>query len=203
MEIYDISYPIHPQMFVYPGDPSPRFLPLESPTETSPITTTWLELSSHTGTHVDAPAHLFPNKTPIDKVPLSSLVGNALVVPFNDSKNMDPDFYKNYTPLKGLILLLKTFNETTQESGTWGLTPKVIRYFIGQEIRAIGIDTLSIDGFEPTDLINHKLLLEAHIPIIEGLDLSKIRPGRYFCVCLPLKLKGLDGAPARCLLIRF
>ncbi|MFW9855524.1 MAG: cyclase family protein [Candidatus Thorarchaeota archaeon] len=203
MKIYDISSSIHPQMSVYPGDPPPRFRTLVFPAETSSARMTWIEFNSHTGTHVDAAAHLFPDGQTIDLMSLSSLIGDAEVVMFNDPEHMYPDYYKETIPLRDTILLLKTSVNNSRVTGGGNLSPEVIRFFIQQGIKAIGIDTLSIEGVAHSGLMNHRLLLKARIPIIEGLVLNHVPFGHYFCVCLPLKFKGLDGAPSRCVLIRF
>ena len=190
-------------MEVYPGDPAPRFSALDSPTETSSITTTWVEFNSHTGTHVDAPAHFFPNKAPIDQISLSLMIGDAIVVSFNNPEHLSTDYYEAFQPLSDKIVLLKTVEDKLQEPEFLGLSHELVQFFIRQGIKAIGIDTLSIDRVDQSNLVTHRLLLEAQIPIIEGLNLTQVPLGDYFCVCLPLKLKGLDGAPARCVLIRF
>ncbi|MFW9779919.1 MAG: cyclase family protein [Candidatus Heimdallarchaeota archaeon] len=203
MEIFDISASIHPQMSVYPGDPPPRFTVQVSQTETSSAAITWIEFNSHTGTHVDAPAHIIPDAKTIDLVSLSSLIGDAEVVMLNDPEGMHADNFKETIPLRDTILLFKTHVNNPQVAGAGHLNPELIQFFIQQGIKAIGIDTLSIDRAAHSDLVNHRLLLRAGIPIIEGLALHHVPIGHYFCVCLPLKFKGLDGAPARCVLIRF
>ena len=200
MRIYDISMTIHPQMAMFKDDPFPKFTIWDKPSDQNNFTTTKLELLSHTGAHVDAPSHLLPEAKSINEVSLENLVGEALVIevlPNGDfSSHSDPH---------GKIVLLKTGESAYLSKGVFRknfLAPNVmeIKKLIDASIKAIGIDTLSIDSFE-TEVIIHPLLLEANIPIIEGLDLDAVPSGEYFCVCLPLKLQGLDGAPARAIII--
>ena len=106
----------------------------------------------------------------------------------------------------GKIILLKTGESSYLTQGVFRsafLTPQAgeIKRLIEAKIKSLGIDTLSIDGYNDLEAINHHLLLEAGIPIIEGLNLENVSPGEYFCICLPLKLQNLDGSPARCSLI--
>jgi arylformamidase len=202
MQIYDISMTIHPHMAMFEDDPAPRLSIWEQPSEQNSFTTSKLELLSHTGTHVDAPSHLFPGTKTIDKVLLDDLVGEALVIEVLADGNFSP-----HSDPQGKIILLKTGESTYLRKGVFRsnfMAPNAIgiKKLIDANIKAIGIDTFSIDNFE-TEVINHSLLLEASIPIIEGLDLSKVPLGEYFCVCLPLKLQDLDGAPARAIIIRW
>ena len=202
MQIFDISMTIHPQMAMFEDDPPPKFSIWEQPSEQNSFTTSKLELFSHTGTHVDAPSHLFPNTESIIEIPLDHLVGEALVV-----EVLSDGALSSHSDPQGKIILLKTGESTYLRKGVFRsnfLAPnaKEIENLIDANIKAIGIDTLSIDNFE-TEVINHPLLLEASIPIIEGLDLNEVPPGEYFCVCLPLKLQGLDGAPARAIILRW
>ena len=200
MRIYDISMTIHPQMAMFKDDPSPKFTIWEQPSNQNNFTTTKLELLSHTGTHVDAPSHLLPEAKSINEVSLENLVGEALVIEV--LQNGD---FSSHSEQHGKIVLLKTGESAYLSKGVFRknfLAPNVmeIKKLIDASIKAIGIDALSIDSFE-TEVIIHSLLLEANIPIIEGLDLDAVPLGEYFCVCLPLKLQGLDGAPARAIII--
>ena len=191
---------IHPQMTMYKDDPPPKFSIWEPPSEQNSFTTSELELLSHTGTHVDAPSHLFTSAKSIDQISLDSLVGEAIVVETLPDGNLSL-----HSNTQGKIILLKTGESTYLSKRVYRdkfLVPNAIeiKKLINANIKAIGIDTFSIDNSE-TEVINHHLLFKASIPIIEGLNLYDISSGEYFCVCLPLKLQGLDGGPARAILI--
>ncbi|MHA1214783.1 MAG: cyclase family protein [Candidatus Hodarchaeales archaeon] len=206
MKLYDISLTISTEIIVYPEDPKPKFTKYEEPDEENSFHTTLIEFLSHTGTHVDAPSHLLPKGTTIDEMPLKNLVGEALVIDTSRPELMTTKNVRKNSPLKEKIVLLKTGEGGNLKKGIFNehyLAPgrELAEWLVKQEIKAIGIDTLSIDRFDITEVESHPIFLEAQIPIIEGLYLEEVTTGTYFCVCLPLKLKGLDGSPARVILI--
>ncbi len=186
---------------MFEGDPQPKFTIWEQKSKEKSFTTSKIELLSHTGTHIDAPSHLIPKAAAISEISLEQLIGEALVIEVLPNGDL-----ATHSDPHGKIILLKTTESHHLAQGVFRskfLTPNAfeIKKLINAKIKSLGIDTLSIDPLEDLEVINHPLLLKAGIPIIEGLDFEKIPPGEYFCVCLPLKLQGLDGAPARGVLI--
>ncbi len=209
MRIMDISMTIRSDMVSYPEDPQPKFSPWDVPNEENSFRSTWIELLSHTGTHVDAPIHLFPNGIGIDQLQLNCLIGDAIVVDVTNKEKMSVNYFKTHKDtLKDKIVLLKTGEGNYLEKGVFRknyLAPDrtLANFLVDQGIKAIGIDALSIDRSDIFEIEAHPVFLEANIPIIEGLYLEEVNPGSYFCICLPLKIKELDGAPARAVLIEF
>ena len=181
--IIDISRPVGADTPVWPGDPAVRVEPVARLEAGDPAAVSRLVLGTHTGTHVDPPAHFVPGGATVDQLPLDVLVGPALVT---DAATAVP-------PATERVLL---------KSGAPGgvVTTELARRFVDGGVRLVGVDTLSLEP-ETEDYPVHRLLLAAGVIIVEGLDLSAVAPGRYQLVCLPLRVAGGDGAPARAVLI--
>ena len=169
-----------------------------------------LELGSHSGTHVDAPLHFIPRGAPIDRVPADALCGPCRVVEIDDDRRVDlPELRRR---LRGRVperLLLRTRNSRRRLMTRPGfaedfvyVTPDAAAWLAEGGIKAVGVDYLSIERFRFESPDAHRALLGAGVPIIEGLDLSDARPGEYELLCLPLRVAGADGAPARAMLRR-
>ncbi|MCX7021574.1 MAG: cyclase family protein [bacterium] len=165
--------------------------------------TSELSLCSHLGTHVDAPAHLFPDGKRLGQLSLGPFVGPALVVDCGDARvigrTLPLDALKS-----GDRVLLKTANSARREGGFFEdycyPAGDAIQLLIERGISLLGVDGPSVDGFEVEPLV-HRLLFERGIPALEGLDLSSAAPGRYTLVCLPLKIDVAEGAPCRAVLL--
>lgn len=181
MNWVDISVPLAAGITQWPGDP---LFAASSITEDG-ATVTSLSMCAHTGTHIDAPLHYFRDGVPVDALELDVLIGPAVITTLDEMRI-------------GERMLLRTRNSLRQ----WWREPfredydclsvEQARVLVQAGVRLVGIDYLSIDGAD-----THRVLLEAGVAILEGLDLSKTEPGNYDLVCLPLKLQGADGAPAR------
>lgn len=167
---YDVTRPIHPGMPVYPGDPPVKTTLVSE----YPAVTRW-SLGSHTGTHVDAPRHLGFDGG-VDTLSLEVLCGPVEVRP----AEKPPFDLPSRVLLKGDIRLDEAWTDALLTEG----------------VQLVGVEGLSIEeGLEA-----HTRLLQAGVVILEGLDLSLVPPGTYQLLCLPLKLRGGDGAPARVVL---
>lgn len=172
MKIYDVSVGLHSGMYVYPGDPEFQRALMKA----GDAYISSLSLGTHTGTHIDAPAHFFPNGTTIDQLDLNDLICSVEVVtsPFLPKNTCKAVFFKNAVPLS-----LDTA-QTLLDNGT----------------RTVGCDT---DSIGDDDI--HRFLLKNEIVIIEMLDLSKVLDGVYQMIALPLKIEGADASPARVVLL--
>jgi arylformamidase len=197
MKWYDVSRPLSRDMLVYPGDIIPSFHQ-EKPGN---YRISDLHMSSHTGTHIDAPIHYLDTGDTIDTVPIDSLIGRCRVVEVGIAGSRITK-----THLTGKIenaerLLLKTVfsgKEIFQEDYPC-LSLDAAEYVISCGIRCIGIDSPSIESFNCNGNV-HRKLLGAGCLIIELLDLSVVGSGEYEMIALPLRLKGLDGSPSRVIL---
>ncbi|MEW5870117.1 MAG: cyclase family protein [Chloroflexota bacterium] len=210
MRIYDISVTIRPELPVWPGDPSIRLERISKMEEGASANVTHLNMGAHVGTHVDAPYHFLGGEAPtVESLPLNLLTGRAYVLHLPDhvERITAEVLQRAEIPPRTRRLLFKTRN-----SALWArqpqqfdpdfvaITPDGAQYLVGRGIKLIGVDYLSVAPFQegaPT----HQILLRAGMILLEGLDLSQVSQGRYTLYCLPLKIAGSDGAPARAILI--
>jgi arylformamidase len=208
MEIIDISVPVRPGMVVYEGDP-PVWLERVADVAAGDLATvSRIDMGVHTGTHVDAPAHLLDGAPGADALPLDSLLGDAVVV---DAEGVDGDLDASAIdslriPAGAARVLLRTRNGRLWERDRFepsyvGLTEDGAQALADAGVRLVGIDYLSI-ATAADPLPAHLVLLRAGIVILEGLDLRGVAPGPYRLACLPLRIIGADGAPARAVLMR-
>jgi arylformamidase len=210
MQIYDVSLTISPDLPVWPGDPAVSLERIQKMEEGANANVTQMSLGAHVGTHVDAPYHFLGGDSPtVEQLSLNLLTGRAYVLHVPDEVDLITAevLVKAEIPSRTRRLLFKTRNssfwakkETNFQTGFVGLSPDAAQFIVEKGIRLVGIDYLSIAPFKqgrPT----HRILLEAGVVILEGLNLSAVSPGRYSLYCLPLKLAGSDGAPARAILV--
>ena len=180
MPIWDITRVLGPRTPVWPGDAP---VELERSGSAGGVYVTRLSCSAHAGTHVDAPAHFYDGGRGVDELPLEILVGPCLVA------ELDPDLA---TPPAERVLY-RSRGGRLDENGA--------RRLLAAGVRLVGIDADSIEAEREGHPV-HRLLLSAGVVIVENLDLAGVRPGEYELVCLPLRLEGADGAPARVILKR-
>ncbi len=208
MVIYDISLPISESLVTWPTHPSIRINQPRHLEKGDHATVSEIRMSAHTGTHIDAPNHFMPKGSGIDALDLNLLVGMALVVDASRAEQISA------SELTGMQIPDNTERVLfrTRNSERWhrnledffedyvGITQSGTDWLIKHGVRLVGIDSLSVATMDQSVPI-HKALLGAGITIVEGLYLKGISPGMYNLVCLPIKLMGLDGAPARAILI--
>jgi arylformamidase len=208
MHTYDITLPISKELPVWPGDPPFEIRHIDSIAAGGNTNTSWISMSAHTGTHVDAPDHFLNNGKTIESLPLNVLSGRVYVLHLPKAKVITADMLKEAEiPPRTRRVLFKTCNSNHWSNGEndfqtdfVGLGEDGARYLVDRGFKLVGIDYLSIAPYKqsrPT----HEILLKAGMVIVEGLDLSQVSAGRYTLYCLPLKLAGSDGAPARAILI--
>jgi len=204
MRIHDISVPLAPTLTVYPGDPSVRIDPWSQISEGEAANVSRVIISTHSGTHIDAPRHFSDDGLSVDKIPLSLLMGPALVVSLPEVKVIGKKELERL-PVRGVTrVLLKTDNSLLWKRSTFSadfaaLSVDGAQYLVEAGVKLVGIDYLSMERHEGDGSV-HRTLLEAGVLILEGLDLSEVGPGGYELICLPLRIAGGDGAPARAIL---
>lgn len=205
--IYDISVPIRSGGLVYPGNPYIEIALQQAVAKGASANVSTIRFGSHTGTHADASRHFFDDGQPVDKIPLERLIGPALLVSFGDDVMYVGATELRAHDLKGhKRILLRTRNSaflsrTEFVKDYTYLAPDGAQYLVDQGVELVGIDYLSIEQFHSGHHRTHRTLLERSVVIVEGLDLSVPAPGEYQFICLPLRLEGCDGAPARAVLI--
>lgn len=204
----DVSAAIHADMVRWPGDPQVQVTQLSSIAAGQSYNLSWISMGAHSGTHIDAPLHLLAGAPSMDEVPFGALIGPAQVIEVTSERWVEPEDLRPFTIGPGDRILLKTTNsQRCWKSSDFiedyvSLSPAAAHYFVDRGVASVGIDYLSIGEYGPAGEDTHKTLMHAGIWIIEGLDLSAAAPGWYDMVCLPLKLTGAEGAPARVVLRR-
>jgi arylformamidase len=204
-KIFDVTAPLSAALPIYLGDPPLRFESAQRISDGAPFNLMRLEMGCHTGTHVDAPYHFLADGMTVDQIPLDILVGKARVLEMNGSRKVDRSDLESIDLREDIRLLLKTRmsgqlrNSTFQKDHVF-LTEDGARHLAQVGIKLVGIDYVSIDEFGNADFPAHHVLLQAGIVIVEGLDLSEVEAGEYDMTCLPLRIVGADGAPARVIL---
>lgn len=203
--VIDLSHTIMAGMPVFPGDPAPDIIQVSDFREKG-YRLSKITLGSHTGTHIDAPSHMLENGAAADEIPLDKLMGEAVVL---DLMHLDPgkaitcSELQKYDIKEGDIVLL-----CTGMGKRWGdekfltcypyLSLEGAEWLIEKEVKAVGVDWMSIEKYGESKHPVHDKLLSRNISIIEGLaNLDLVKGKRIFFICLPLKLHGLDGVPAR------
>jgi arylformamidase len=209
VKIYDISLTVTPGMTVWPGDPQVQLERVSKMEEGASSNVSRLSMSVHTGTHVDAPHHFVHGSETVEQLDLDALVGPAQVVEIPREANViDAELVAGLSLERGAPrLLFKTRNSLIWQRGERAFQKDFVAIdasgaaaLVELGIRLVAVDYLSVAPFAegaPT----HVALLKAGMVLLEGVDLSQVPAGRYTLVCLPLKLGGAEGAPARAVLM--
>ena len=197
----DVTISLKDGMVNWPGD-IPVSITKAATIENDNVNVTSIHLSAHTSTHIDAPLHFLKDGKDVSELSLAALIGLVRVVEINNEKEITLLEIKDISIKKGDRLLFKTRHSSID----WSMSPfqidyvflseEAAHYLAEKEIACVGIDYLSIAEFNNGALV-HRILLEKNIIIIEGLKLTNVEAGFYDMICLPLKIKGGDGAPAR------
>ena len=208
--IIDISLELGPDTLTWPDSPSLQVIPTTRISRGDASNTSEIRLGSHAGTHIDPPSHLNENGLSVEEVPLETLVGSAFVADLTAMAGpIDPEHLEALTLPEGTTrLLFKTRNSSMWKalprpftSDYVSVSPDGATWIVDHRIRLVGIDFLSVESFRAEGRPTHRRLLDAGVVIVEGLDLSLVEPGEYWLACLPLRLIGADGGPARAVLI--
>ena len=206
--LIDISVPITPELPVWPGDPEPRLELVSAIERGDEYNVSRLTLSTHTGTHIDAPWHALAGGERIIRINLSDLVGPCHICDLSRlERHIEArDLEDASIPAGTDRLLLRTRNSALWERHDHAfdphfiaLAPSAAEWVIARGIRLIGIDYLSIEPFDGDGTV-HRLLLRAGVIPLETLDLRAAGAGPYTLLCLPLDLPLADGAPCRAVL---
>ncbi|HEY3345262.1 MAG TPA: cyclase family protein [Anaerolineaceae bacterium] len=210
MQIWDISVTIDPNLPVWLGDPPFNIERVQKIEEGANANVSRIVMGVHTGTHVDAPFHFLMDGAKVETLALDVLIGPAVVVQIPDPVNV---LDKGVIDAAGIPAGAERILFKTRSSGYWSkfgaefqtdfvaIDASGAQALVDRGVKLVGIDYLSISPYKnsrPT----HQILLASKAIIIEGLDLSKIEPGEYQLICLPVKLGGAEGAPARTVLTR-
>lgn len=206
-KLLDVSVPLAAGLAAYPGNPDFELQPVKRIADGGSSNVSRLVMGTHTGTHVDAPRHFFEGATAVDALPLDLLLGRARVVEIGRRGGIGAEDLAAAGLREDLRVLLKTSNSALWNTAGFHqnythLTEAGARYLVDQGVKVVGIDYLSIEQFKKAGAPAHHALLSQGVVIIEGLNLSEAEPGMYEMYCLPLRVVGGDGAPARVILKR-
>lgn len=207
MSWIDISTPLRGDLLVWPGDDPVRIEQTQFLDRGDLYNLTFLAMSAHTGTHIDAPRHFLHAGAAIESMPLDVMIGVARVIDVDDPEAV----HARHVPgdlRHGERVLFRTRNSTEYLAERRFVEPFIYvardaaQALADARVALVGIDYLSVGGFH-TDLVEtHQILLGAGIWIVEGIVLTHVQPGEYDLACLPLLIPGADGAPARAMLKR-
>jgi arylformamidase len=199
--------PIRSGGLVYPGNPEIDITLQQAVAKGAGANVSTVRFGSHTGTHADAARHFFDDGQPVDQIPLERLIGPALLIAFaDDVRAVGAAELKAHDLKSHKRILLRTRNSALLSQKEFArdytyLAPDGAEYLVERGVEVVGIDYLSIEQFHSGHHRTHRTLLAKSVVILEGLDLSVPAPGEYQLICLPLRIEGCDGAPARAVLI--
>jgi arylformamidase len=210
MRIFDISLTISPELPVWPGDPAIELEQVASMDQGAHANVSYLKSGVHIGTHVDAPHHFLNDGRTVEQLPLDVLTGPCYVVQLPagveaitaealDGMSLPEDVERILFGTsnsrfwsRGESVFQEDFVAVTEDGAEW---------LVARGVRLVGVDYLSVAPFGDS-VPTHRILLQAGVIVVEGLDLSAVPRGFYELYCLPLKLRGAEGAPARAILIQ-
>ncbi len=192
-------------MPVWPGEPDLEVHRLHSIENGAGANVSGLRAGCHTGTHVDAPLHFVGGGDSVDKLPLDLFVGRAVVHTMTASTCIGKGDLESLDIRRGDRVIFKTSNSLLWEKGPFQrdfvyISEEAASHLVDIGVKTVGIDYLSVEKYGLEEAPTHHIFLSAGTGLIEGLDLRGIEGGEYELICLPLKLDGVDGAPARVIL---
>ena len=205
-DFIDISVPVRSGMAHWPGDPDVKLTRTLDMAKGDICNFTELSFGAHTGTHMDAPLHFVERGASIDQLPVHATVGRCRVVEIKARVAIEPKHLEPHKLRRGERVLFKTRNSRRSwkadgfDKNFVSIAQDGAQYLADRGVLTVGIDYLSIGGWQRDGVETHQIMLGAGIWVIEGLNLAKVKPGRYELICLPLKLLGAEGAPARAVL---
>ena len=208
MKLIDISVPIDTALPTYPGNTPFSLEAIKRIANGDSSNVSTMHMSVHGGTHVDAPRHFFDDRPGADALALELLIGRARVIDLPHRGGITEAHLAAAGLREDLRVLLKTPNSALW-NGSEGfhsdytyLSEGGAKFLVDQGVKVVGVDYLSVEQFKKAGAPAHHMLLGNGIVIIEGLNLSDAEAGQYEMYCLPLRIAGADGAPARVVLKR-
>ncbi len=206
MQIYDISQTLREGIAVWPGDQPYHYEWTMRIRDGAACNVCAVTMSTHTGTHIDAPLHFDESGPDVATIPADCFVGPARVVEVQVKECITAADLR-LLPIQGVSrLLFKTCRAGTASRepgpGFIYLSGDGAEYLGGHGLLLVGTDAPSVDAYDSKTLTSHRILRQHQVAILEGASLESVPPGDYELICLPLKLAGLDGSPVRAILRR-
>lgn len=205
MKLIDVTVPLDATLPTYPNNTPFSLEPIKRLARGDSSNVSTLHMSAHSGTHVDAPRHFFDSGSGTEALPLDILLGRARVIEVTSRTGIAAEDLANEDFSEDLRILIKTRNSQLWGSAEFhddyvGVTESGARHLVTHGIKLVGVDYLSVEQFRTAGAPAHHVLLGAGTIVIEGLNLRDVDPGVYDLYCLPLRIVGSDGAPARVVL---
>jgi arylformamidase len=205
MKIIDITVPVEAAVPVYPGNTPFSLEAIKRVARGDSSNVSTIHMSAHSGTHVDAPRHFFDDGPGVEGLPLEMLMGRARVIELTTRRGIVPEDFAGLDLSEDVRLLIKTANSRLWGSPEFhtdyvGVTGAGAKFLVERGVKVVGVDYLSVEQFKTPGAPAHHVLLGGGTIVIEGLNLRDVEPGIYDLICLPLRIVGADGAPARVLL---
>ncbi len=202
----DISVPLYSGMTHWPDNPPVEIKKMLAMEKGAVCNVSLMALGAHTGTHMDGLNHFIRDGKSVDELPFEAVIGRARVIEIKSKICIQPADLRPHKIKRGERILFKTRNSAR----SWNtdvfdedfvfISKEAAQHLVDCGIQTVGVDYLSVGGYRRDGVETHQILLGAGVWIIEGLNLSPVKPGKYDLLCLPLKVRGGDGAPARALL---
>ena len=202
----DISVPLYSGMLHWPGDSEVAIAQKQLDVQGTVVHLTSINMSAHTGTHMDAPLHFVNGAQTMDSWRMEATNGLVQVIEISDPQAIRAAELRQHHFEKGSRVIFRTANTRAN----WPSQPfhenfvyiaqDAAQYLVDAQIKMVGVDSLSIGGFHNDLVATHVTLLSAGVWVVEGLNLNAIPAGTYELACMPLRLQGADGAPARAFL---
>jgi len=207
MKLIDVTVPLDSNLPIYPGNTPFSLEAVKRIGRGDSSNVSTLHLSAHAGTHVDAPRHFFDDGPGTEALPLEMLVGRARVIEVTTRKGITAEDLARIDLSEDVRVLIKTPNSRLWGSPEFhtdyvGISESGARHLVDHGIKVVGVDYLSVEEFKHPGAPAHHILLGGGTIVIEGLNLRDVEPGPYEMYCLPLRVVGSDGAPARVVLRR-
>jgi arylformamidase len=205
MKHIDVTVPLNAQLPTYPNNTPFSLEPIKRLARGDSSNVSTLHMSAHTGTHVDAPRHFFDDGPGTEALSLDLLIGRTRVIEVTSRDAIAAQDLSGLDLSADVRLLIKTRNSQLWDSPEFhtdyvGVTESGAKHLVDHGIKVVGVDYLSVEQFRTPGAPAHHVLLGAGTIVIEGLNLRDVEPGIYDMYCLPLRIVGADGAPARVIL---
>lgn len=202
MSLYDLSHPLSPAIAVWPGDPSFSLDLVAAIARGDLANVGRLALSTHTGSHVDAPFHFLEEGSSVDELPLEPFIGPALLVDATSASIVGPDLIDGLAapPERLLVRTRRRTDPTRFDPEYAALAPAAAERLVALGVRLFGTDAPSVDPFESRTLDSHRILARGGVMILEGLRLDEPPPGLYELIAIPLRIARGDASPVRAIL---
>jgi len=202
--IIDLTHPLKSNITVYPGS-AKAVLQQINTVEKNGYAEISIQISTHTGTHIDAPAHILANTKTLDEFGVNKFIGQAVVIDCTQVKEISLDFLKEEeSTIKAVDFVLfytgwqRKWNTESYFYEFPTLTQKAANWLVTLELKALGFDVISVDKMNDMTLPNHRILLQKEILIIENMtNLDQLISKKFELNCIPLKIENSDGSPVR------